>query len=190
MSNRKPYVHSNYDRRKDDHYPTIDHRCIYGLLEHIQPAGLCIDVCAPSGSGIKDALLECQYFTVGLSDALQYEAINGGWIITNPPYTRPLVDQIITRSIDRIRAGEVEGAAFLLRTNFDHAKSRRHIFGACPFYAGQIKLCFRPYWSEERKAQPIHNYVWHIWQREREGPPFVFYSSPAPLPPPSLPLES
>jgi hypothetical protein len=47
-----------------------------------------------------------------------------------------------------------------------------------PFYFGQIKLLFRPWWSEERKSQPIHNYVWHIWTHERlqNHCPVVLYS--------------
>ena len=30
-------------------------------------------------------------------------------------------------------------------------------------YRGQTRMRFRPWWSGDRKAQPIHNYVWHVW---------------------------
>jgi hypothetical protein len=43
-----------------------------------------------------------------------------------------------------------------------------------PYYYGQIKLRFRPWWSEERTAQPIHNYVWHVWRWNEAGPRVLY----------------
>lgn len=156
-----PYVHSNYKRIAGDFYPTIDERCIYGFLEHYQPSGLCVDVCAPNGSGIVDTLKNCGYKAKGIPDAFT-ESLAAQWIITNPPYKRPLVDDIINRQIERVDCGEAGGLAVLLRATFDHAKSRVNMFDH-PLYAGQIKLRFRPWWSESHKKQPIHNYVWQLW---------------------------
>ena len=69
----------------------------------------------------------------------------------------------------------ITAAAFLMRTNFDHAQSRKQFF-TTRSYHGQIKLLFRPWWSEERQAHPIHNYVWHIWRARRPAaPPSVWY---------------
>lgn len=174
MAKKVPFVHSNYPRVPDDFYPTLDPRCVYGLLEHFEPKGLCVDVCAPSGSGIVNTLTACGYKAVGKPDAF-VEKLKATWIITNPPYTRGLVDKIIMRQIERIGQRGVKGVAVLLRSNFDFAKSRRAMF-AHPYYFGQIKLRFRPYWSEDRTAQPIHNYVWQIWNRGAKRPT-VLYSN-------------
>lgn len=171
-----PFVHSNFERRPDDHYPTIDKRCVYGLLEHFTPAGPCVDVCAPAGSGIVDTLRECGYQASGIGDAFAGD-IAAEWIITNPPYSRPLVDRIITRQIERIEAGRVYGLAVLLRSGFDFAKSRQAMFDH-PNYAGQIKLRFRPWWTESRDKQPIHNYVWQVWTGDANCP-LVRYASGA-----------
>ena len=169
-----PYIHSNYERRLNDAYPTIDKRCIYGFLQHFTPTDLCVDVCAPEGSGIVDTLRERNHKAICIGDAFE-EDIKAQWIITNPPYKRPLVDQIITRQIQRIECGEVYGLAVLLRANFDFAKSRVEMFDH-PLYTGQIKLRFRPWWSEDRKAQPIHNYVWQLWKADANGAKVLFAS--------------
>jgi hypothetical protein len=180
-----PYVHSNYTRIENDNYQTIDRRCIYGLLEHITPTGLCVDVCSPTGSGIVDTLLECGYQAYGEAYAFDND-IYAEWIVTNPPYTQPAVDNILKRQIRRIHDEEVYGVAALLRSNFDFAKSRESMFNS-RYYAGEIKLRFRPWWSKERKAQPIHNYVWHIWHKDADGPPRKWYSSNNPIPPGNSP---
>lgn len=172
---KNPYVHSNYDRIEDDNYQTIDNRCTYGFLEHFQPAGLSIDVCSPDGSGIINTLLECNFRAVGISDAFQNNVICE-WIVTNPPYKRKLVDEIINRQISRIENKEVFGLACLLRNNFDCAKNRVSMFRDNEFYFGKIQLLFRPWWSLERKAQPIHNYVWHIWTSNIVESPKIMYS--------------
>lgn len=38
----------------------------------------------------------------------------------------------------------------------------------------QIKLRFRPWWSESREAQPIHNYVWQVWSSSASRPVVLF----------------
>jgi hypothetical protein len=170
----KPYVHSNYKRVEGDYYPTIDKRCIYGFLEYIKP-GKCVDVCSPCGSGIVDTLIECGFNAYGIGDAFTDEIVDADWIVTNPPYDRKVVDKIIDRCIARVMKLEVYGVAVLLRSNFDYAKSRWDMFNNS-YYYGQIKLLFRPWWSEEHKKQPIHNYTWHIWNSCLNEYPVVHYA--------------
>lgn len=157
-----PYVHSKYKRIEDDNYQTVDKRCVKGLVETTFIHGKVIDVCSPNGSEIVNALRELGHEAYGYDDAF-IGLVLGSWIITNPPYKKGIVDEIVWRQIQRVEKGEVVGFAVLLRTNFDHAKTRKGMFSH-PLYFGQVKLCFRPYWTEERKHSPIHNYVWHIWR--------------------------
>jgi hypothetical protein len=194
MTKKKiPFVHSGFERREGDFYPTIDRRCVYGLVEHFDfTKSQVVDVCAPDGSGIVDTFKELGYHAVGLEDAFCSVIPNthhaaDSWIVTNPPYVRPLVDAIINAQIERVRAGEVTGFAALLRSGFDHAKSRRAMFESDAYF-GQIKLCFRPWWSERKKGDngPIHNYVWHLWRRGTYSIHVVKYSNgekPSPLRP-------
>lgn len=168
-----PYVHSNYARRENDDYPTIDTRCVDGLMSLGIVVSPIVDVCSPSGSAIVDYLDSLNYIAIGVGDAFG-EIPASNWIVTNTPYKKNEVNSFIERQVERIKAGEVLGAAFLLRTNFDHAKTRKYLFEH-PLYYGQIKLCFRPYWTVERKHSPIHNYVWHIWSASARGFPKVWY---------------
>lgn len=167
-----PYVHSNYERIADDNYQTIDTRCVHGLVESIGISGDIVDCCSPSGSGIVKELNNLLYSARCIGDA--FSDFRCDWIASNPPYKKGVVDNIIKRQIERIEKNDVVGVAMLLRTNFDHAKSRNVLFEH-PLYWGQIKLRFRPYWTEERTASPIHNYVWHVWTAVPKGEKIVRY---------------
>ena len=178
-----PFVHSNYQRKAGDFYPTLDPRCVWGFLEHYTPTGPVVDVCAPAGSGIVTELANCGIIAACGSDAFA-EVVPAQWIVTNPPYDRALVDGIINRQIKRVDSEQVYGLAVLLRATFDHAKSRRAMFQDNRLYAGQIKLLFRPWWSDSRKKQPIHNYVWQIWTQSAviTNPIVMFASGVQPNP--------
>ncbi|MBK8467698.1 MAG: hypothetical protein IPL32_17935 [Chloracidobacterium sp.] len=171
---QSPYVKSNYPRVPGEYYPTIDPRCVNALLEcvSIRKDLVIFDVCAPQGSGIIDALQACGRQNAFCKPDAFEKFIAADWVVTNPPFTRPLVDQIIERQIERqierMRHNEIGGFACLLRSNFDHAKSRQHIFKNEPLYSGQIKMLFRPLWFKIKKKGPIHNYVWHIWKYSEE----------------------
>ena len=136
---------------------------------------LCADICAPGGSGIVDTLVELGYRAVGLPDAF-VPNIYCEWVITNPPYKRPLVDDIIKFQLAHLEQGNINGLAVLVRSYFDHAKTRASLFQH-PLYYGQIKLLFRPWWSEDRSKSPIHNFVWQVWAKEKTlDMPMILYS--------------
>jgi hypothetical protein len=174
-----PFTKSNYERVPDDHYPTIDPRCSWALRESWDLPKMLVDPCAPNGSGLLDNLAGFHYIAAlddyrdyPWKDVPEYDAPVG--YISNPPYSRPLVDEIVGYGVKLVENDEAIMAAFLLRTQWDHAKSRAGLFSSRK-YAGQIKLQFRPWWSEERKAAPIHNYVWHVWDSRHEGPAIIKY---------------
>ena len=161
MKTDNNYVRSGRERLVDDNYQTIDPRCILALTSLIKITNA-VDVCSPNGSGIVDELQEKGIPACGISDAFE-EIVSGDWIVTNPPYQRSIVDKIVNRQIERVESGQVKGLAILVRTQFDHAKTRWGMFAANTSYAGQIKMLFRPKWFEDGESTPIHNYVWHIW---------------------------
>lgn len=167
----KPYVHSNYVRKENDDYQTVDLRCVQALVDTISLWGEVVDCCSPNGSGIVNHLLHLGYNARGLDDAFAY--VNAHWIVSNPPYKKGLVDKIINAQLDRL--GDVEGVCMLLRNNFDFAKSRWNMFAANCYYYGQIHMLFRPKWFTEDKASPIHNFVWHIWRLGTLEKPVVEY---------------
>lgn len=116
---------------------------------------------------------------------LQVDFLNSLWtidyevdaIITNPPYeaAQEFCEQALQRMTNN--RGLV---AMLLRTDFDHAKSRRHLFRDCPAFAKKLVLMKRIAWFVEAdgkpKASPSFNHAWYIWDWKHEGPPTIGYA--------------
>lgn len=178
MTNPK-MMNSGRPRIEDDDYKTIDPRCINALFEWFGKFKdqLCIDPCSPTGSGIIEQLASNKIQCFGMPDYRERYACN--WVISNPPYKRPLVDNIVWNMIDRLGGDVTGGVALLLRTNFDHAKGRVMFFRDNPHYYGQIKMMFRPRWFEKHDgdATPFHNFVWHIWTASTmHDDPILMYS--------------
>jgi hypothetical protein len=168
-----PYVHSGYPRKENDDYQTIDERCVEALVEtpemgigalRNQPNIKLVDICASHGSGIVSGLQRLGFVAEGLEQALvPLQNLGITAVVTNPPYDRRIVDKIVGHTLVQLaqNSGPLS-AYFLMRANWDFAAGRKGMFDN-PLYRGQLRMRFRPWWSEERKAQPIHNYVWHHW---------------------------
>jgi hypothetical protein len=93
-------------------------------------------------------------------------------IITNPPYA--MAQGFIERALDLMspRLGIV---SMLLRTDYDHAKSRAHLFHGCPVFARKLVLTRRIVWFDDGKAAPSFNHAWFIWDHRHAGPPTIAY---------------
>lgn len=176
-----PFVHSGYERKENDDYQTIDERCVTALVEslniymgrYIGQYHKIVDICGLHGSGIVNTLVKKGFDAVYSDDAFSND-INCDWIVTNPPYDRKIVNSYVEHCFKLMDEKQVYAAAFLMRANWDMAQSRSHLFDNDKYH-GQIRMRFRPWWSEERKAQPIHNYVWHIWTNGNNKFPTIYY---------------
>ena len=62
----------------------------------------------------------------------------------------------------------------LLRTDFDHAASRAHLFA---MFAKKVVLTKRIRWFEDSNGSPSFNHCWMIWDRQHRGPPTLAYTS-------------
>jgi hypothetical protein len=93
-------------------------------------------------------------------------------IITNPPYAvaREFIEHALRIDGNRI-------VAMLLRTDFDHAASRAHLFADCPTFAKKVVLTKRIRWFEDSNGSPSFNHCWMIWDRQHRGPPTLAYAS-------------
>lgn len=92
-------------------------------------------------------------------------------IITNPPYV--LAREFIDHALNLMM--EPRGlVAMLLRTDFDHAKTRQELFTVAPF-AKKLVLTKRIKWFEDSKGQPSFNHAWFIWNWQHHGPPVLAY---------------
>jgi len=93
-------------------------------------------------------------------------------IITNPPYE--LATEFIERALFMIPADGF--AAMLLRTDFDHAKTRKHLFAGNRAFAKKLVLTKRIKWFEDSKGQPSFNHAWFIWSAQNQGAPVLAYA--------------
>ena len=93
-------------------------------------------------------------------------------IITNPPYE--LASEFCTHAIALMQSHKGL-VAMLLRTDFDHAKTRQHLFGGCPQFAKKLVLTKRIQWFEHSTASPSFNHAWFIWDWKHNGPPVLAY---------------
>ena len=134
-----------------------------------------------------EALLDCGY-CVAMSDihdsGHDFLTLNGppdggkvGAVVTNPPYE--LAQEFCEHALRLMEpvGGQV---AMLLRTDFDHAKSRTHLFRDCPAFAKKLVLMKRIVWFAEAngkpKASPSFNHAWYVWDWKHDGPPTIAYA--------------
>ena len=94
-------------------------------------------------------------------------------IATNPPYSLApaFIDHALV--LMEARAGAV---AMLLRTDFDHAKSRQYLFSSCSAFAKKLVLTKRIRWIAESTGSPSFNHAWFIWDWQHHGAPTISYA--------------
>jgi hypothetical protein len=93
------------------------------------------------------------------------------FIITNPPYE--LARHFIVHALDLSYPSGL--VAMLLRTDYDHAKTRQSLFGEHKAFAKKLVLTKRIKWFEDSKGQPSFNHAWFIWDWQHKGPPTLAY---------------
>lgn len=64
----------------------------------------------------------------------------------------------------------------LLRADYDHAKTRQHLFGKCRQFEYRIALTKRIKWFEDSKGQPSFNHAWFVWNWQHLGTPQIGYA--------------
>ena len=93
-------------------------------------------------------------------------------IITNPPYK--LAVEFIDRALCLMesRGGMV---AMLLRTDFDHARTRQYLFASCDAFTAKVVLTRRIRWIADSTGSPSYNHAWFIWDWQHRGAPTIAY---------------
>jgi hypothetical protein len=93
-------------------------------------------------------------------------------IITNPPYGQAA--DFIQRSIALMQPsfGQV---AMLLRTDFDHARTRGNLFAGHTAFSRKLVLTKRIRWFEDSTGSPSFNHAWFIWDWKHQGAPTLAY---------------
>jgi hypothetical protein len=166
---------SGYERQERDTYETPEW-VTQILIPHIRWPFYVWEPAAGSGKMVR-ALVACGYIVEASDIADGRDFLESPLlfpvdaIITNPPFE--LATAFIEHALELMRpSGAV---AMLLRTDFDHAKTRAHLFAGCPAFAKKVVLTKRIVWFERKGAAPSFNHAWYIWDWRHEGPPTVAY---------------
>lgn len=167
---------SGYQRIERDLYETPEWVTL-ALVPHL-PTSDCVVWEPASGGGKMVAALLKAGFDVTASDIAdgrdfltQPAPKPFRAIITNPPYE--LATEFIERALKMMMGGGF--VAMLLRTDFDHAKTRRHLFAGCPMFSRKVVLTKRIRWFEDSLGSPSFNHAWYVWEDCHQGPPIIKY---------------
>jgi hypothetical protein len=90
-------------------------------------------------------------------------------IVCNPPFN--LAKAFIEAALMRAKF-----VAMLLRCDYDHAKTRRHLFAEHPYFAKKIALTKRVVRFERPGAAPSFNHSWYLWDSKHQGAPVLVYA--------------
>jgi len=90
-------------------------------------------------------------------------------IVTNPPF-RDNAERVVRRALEY---QNIRAFAFLLRSEWNSAKSRVDLFEDQPFMK-EIILTWRPRWDwwfrDKPEASPRHTFSWMVWDRAHLSP--------------------
>lgn len=185
---------SGYARKERDLYETPEW-VTEALIPHLplgRPDGMELLVWEPAAGSGKMAEVLSSWFEVWSSDVLgsdnafehdflRHESLgrhpveDATAIVTNPPYE--FATEFCEQALKLMQPLGV--VAMLLRTDFDHAKSRSYLFRDCPAFAKKVVLTRRIVWFEpdpgSKGKSPSFNHAWFIWDWKHEGPPTIGY---------------
>lgn len=167
---------SGYDRKPDDFYETPAW-VTNALQPHLVGVRMIWDPAAGKGAMVKVmntwpiVKVRASDLRTG-TDFLGANTVAGelpfDTIVCNPPYS--MGQAFIEKALQLTRKprGRV---AMLLRTDFDHAKSRKHLFGGCPEFSRKIVLTSRIRWFAGTTGSPSFNHAWFMWDWANMGRP-------------------
>lgn len=174
---------SGYQRKERDLYETPEW-VTEALLPHLRPLVVIWEPACASGKMVRVLERVAEVWAADIEPAPGYiyadflgptprvDVDDISAVITNPPYE--VAAEFIQRALDRTQhlGGLV---AMLLRTDYDHAKTRQHLFGKHPAFAKKLVLTKRIKWFEDSKGQPSFNHAWFIWDWQHKGAPTLAY---------------
>lgn len=167
---------SEYARVERDLYETPEW-VTEALLPHLPPSMMVWEPACGSGKMVR--ALEAGGHDVTGTDIVEgVNFLKRIWvpgthaIITNPPYTH--AQEFIELALGATESDK-SMVAMLLRTDFDHAKTRAHLFAEHPAFAKKLVLTRRIVWFDRPGAAPSFNHAWYIWDWKHSGPPVLAY---------------
>lgn len=175
---------SKYERKERDLYETPEW-VTQALLPHLPKGGVFWEPACASGKMVRvlrthtlrvlasDVEPLCERSTK--EDFLKTQR-DVDCIVTNPPFDQSSEFIIHAMTCTKKNKGCF---AMLLRTDFDHAKTRRWLFGDNPIFSKKLVLLRRITWFEPEPGakgkSPSFNHAWFMWDWKHDGPPTIVY---------------
>lgn len=147
---------SNFPRRPQDAYLTIDPRAVAALLPHLAPGTHFIEPCCGQGhlvAALVDAGHVCDWMSDLPTDALTLPAI--GLVITNPPWTRVMMHALIEH-------WRQDGCWCLFDASWAHTGQARELMAYC----SDIVVVGRLLWIEGTTMRGKDDCCWYRFQRD------------------------
>lgn len=169
---------SAIDRSKTDFYETPEDVTV-ALLDFLEGRGLLYsDIWEPAcGRGKMADVVRSRGYTVVCTDLYDHGYGESGvdflkenracdWIITNPPFSQ--ATEFIKHALEMERK-----CAFLVKSQFWHAKSRLGLFREHP-PAYVLPLTWRPdFLYGAKSGSPTMECCWVVWTDQRECPRYI-----------------
>lgn len=161
---------SRYKRRRNDAYDTTDPAAVAPLLRFLGAGTRFIEPCAGAGDLVQQLqaaghLCAAAFDITPRADGIrQIDALSANWsaidgeiIITNPPFSWPLLRDLILTFIGRAGMAWV-----LLEADFAHRKHSAGLLAHCAAIVsiGQIR------WLPGSKHKSTKLYAWYLFTRE------------------------
>ncbi len=166
---------SGYDRISQDEYFTPQWVTL-ALVPHLPVKGRVYEPACGSGmmasALIHGGYLVCVSDISTGTDFLEVPHTDAVAIVTNPPFG--LAEKFIVHALDLMKP-QCGMVAMLLRTDYDHAKTRKYLFAEHPAFAKKLVLTKRIVWFERPGAAPSFNHAWFVWDWQHVGPPTLAY---------------
>jgi hypothetical protein len=170
---------SGYERKERDLYETPEWVTL-ALVPHLPAPGVRFLEPAAGSGKMARALRGAGYLVdaFDIADGQDFLEMGGltadtAGIITNPPYVQ--AQEFIEHAISLTCSKGL--VAMLLRTDFDHAKTRAHLFSMSPRFAKKVVLRRRIKWFEDSTGSPSFNHAWFIWDWKHIGPPIIAWAA-------------
>jgi hypothetical protein len=169
---------SGYPRVPDEQYETITWP-VLALLQHLPGINHVWDPCDRGSGKLVDALLVRKINAYGTEHdflTITEAPCRTDAIITNPPYGERRRGEKAVAFVEHALTLEVPYVAMLLRTVFDGAITRQHLFRNEPRFAFKLVLLNRIKWFDG-PSSPSDNHAWFVWNQANKEMPTIRYIS-------------
>jgi hypothetical protein len=175
-----------YARVERDNYPTSELWPVEALAAHVNLSGKTVWEMACGGGDMVRSLqaIGCHVFASDIVSYGQHQDVVHDFLSPTMPAGLPAIDALITNPPfgprGRLATEFIEIGlkyvlernallALLLPTDFDAAKTRRHLFGGW-----LTKRCVWFPRTDGKREAPKENTSWYVWQAH-DGPPVLLY---------------